>query len=69
MWMRAPSEATAVARLGDPVAAPATPVSASAPMLNDAGQLLFRGDGGLLLTSPDGLIVVAARVTYRLVDA
>jgi hypothetical protein len=45
---------------GDPAEVPPTLVSASAPVLNDNGQILFTGDGRLLLTSKQGLIVVAA---------
>ena len=51
---------TPVARPGDPVRAPATLVSASEPRLSDTGEVLFRGDGGLLLASPEGHLVIAA---------
>lgn len=61
----------AVARTGDPVSAPATLVRASAPQLSDAGEVLFLGDGGLLIgrrvcrtrcraRSQDRFMVVAA---------
>jgi hypothetical protein len=53
-------EITAVARLGDTVLAPATLMDASEPRLNDNGAILFKGDRGLLLASPNGHIVVAA---------
>src|SRR5262245_60859807 len=53
-WAQAAFDIVPVARLGDPVVAPATLVSASDPMLSDTGSVLFRGDGGLILTSPEG---------------
>jgi hypothetical protein len=51
---------TPVAHLGAPVIAPATLMNASLPILSDTGKVLFRGDGGLFLTSHEEHNVVAA---------
>jgi hypothetical protein len=59
-WAQAGFDIVPVKRRGDPVIAPATLISASEPTLSDAGGVLFRGDGGLLLASSEGHIVVAA---------
>jgi hypothetical protein len=59
-WAQSGFEIVPVLRPGDPLLAPQTLVRVSDVSLSDAGEVVFRGDNGVLLAAPDGLIVVAA---------